>query len=184
MRLKYYLRGAGIGIIVTALILTLSGGETNISDREVIERAKKLGMVEVEGGSTIKNQISTPSSEATTPSSEAATPSSEASTVASSEAATVPSSQATPSSQEQSRTPDVNTTTVKKTVTIYLEKGVSTQKVSEQLQRLEIIDNADFFNKYLINNGYSDKLFVGECTFVKGMSRDEIINILTKGNGN
>lgn len=177
MRLKYYLRGAGIGIIVTALILTLSGGEANISDREVIERAKKLGMVEVEGGSTIKNQISTPSSEATTPSSEA-------STVASSEASTVPSSQATPSSQEQSRTPDVNTTTVKKTVTIYLEKGVSTQKVSEQLQRLEIIDNADFFNKYLINNGYSDKLFVGECTFVKGMSRDEIINILTKGNGN
>ena len=48
MKLKYYLRGIGIGVILTALIMgfALGGRKTTISDAEVIERAKKLGMVQ------------------------------------------------------------------------------------------------------------------------------------------
>ncbi len=48
MKLKYYLRGMGIGVILTAIIMgfALGGRKTTISDAEVIERAKKLGMVE------------------------------------------------------------------------------------------------------------------------------------------
>ena len=47
MELKYYLRGLGLGIVVTAVImgLTLSGQKT-MTDEEVIARAKTLGMVE------------------------------------------------------------------------------------------------------------------------------------------
>lgn len=47
MKLKYYLRGLGIGIAVTALVLTLAGGgKESLTDAEIIERAKELGMVE------------------------------------------------------------------------------------------------------------------------------------------
>lgn len=48
MKLKYYLRGIGIGVILTALIMgfALGGRKATISDAEVIERAKKLGMVQ------------------------------------------------------------------------------------------------------------------------------------------
>ncbi len=48
MKLKYYLRGMGIGVILTAIIMgfALGGRKTTISDAEVIERAKQLGMVE------------------------------------------------------------------------------------------------------------------------------------------
>ena len=48
MKLKYYLRGIGIGVILTALIMgfALGGRKSTISDAEVIERAKKLGMVQ------------------------------------------------------------------------------------------------------------------------------------------
>lgn len=48
MKLKYYLRGIGIGVILTALIMgfALGGRKTTISDAEVIERAKALGMVQ------------------------------------------------------------------------------------------------------------------------------------------
>lgn len=48
MKLKYYLRGLGTGIVVTALILgiSLSHGKGRLSDEEIKKRAGELGMVE------------------------------------------------------------------------------------------------------------------------------------------
>lgn len=49
MEKKYYFRGLGLGIIVTAVIMgiALSGGEKReLTDDEVIARAKRLGMTE------------------------------------------------------------------------------------------------------------------------------------------
>ena len=47
MKLKYYLRGLGIGILVTTVILSLAGvGRKNMTDEEAVKRAKELGMVE------------------------------------------------------------------------------------------------------------------------------------------
>ena len=48
MKLKYYLRGMGIGVILTAIIMgfALGGRNKPVSDAEIIERAKNLGMVE------------------------------------------------------------------------------------------------------------------------------------------
>lgn len=48
MKLKYYLRGLGIGIICTAIIMgiALSGNKKEtMTDTEIIERARLLGMV-------------------------------------------------------------------------------------------------------------------------------------------
>lgn len=52
MKLKYYLRGMGIGIILTAIVMgfALGGRKATISDAEVIERAKTLGMVDPNSG--------------------------------------------------------------------------------------------------------------------------------------
>jgi DNA polymerase III alpha subunit (gram-positive type) len=48
MKLKYYLRGIGIGVILTATIMgfALGGRKTIMSDAQVIQRAKELGMTE------------------------------------------------------------------------------------------------------------------------------------------
>jgi len=47
MKLKYYLRGLGLGIIVTAVVLTIAGGDKeSLSDEEIKRRAAQLGMVE------------------------------------------------------------------------------------------------------------------------------------------
>lgn len=46
---KYYFRGLGLGIIVTALIMGIAlsrGTKSEMTDAEVIARAKKLGMIE------------------------------------------------------------------------------------------------------------------------------------------
>jgi len=52
MKLKYYLRGMGIGIILTAIVMgfALGGRKATMSDAEVIQRAKTLGMIEADSG--------------------------------------------------------------------------------------------------------------------------------------
>lgn len=48
MKLKYYLRGLGIGILVTVLVMGagLGGSKETLSDEEVRQRALELGMVD------------------------------------------------------------------------------------------------------------------------------------------
>lgn len=49
MKLKYYLRGLGLGILVTAVILMIVNRTSSaqpMSDREVMQRAAELGMIE------------------------------------------------------------------------------------------------------------------------------------------
>lgn len=47
MELKYYLRGLGLGIIVTAIIMGVAAsGKQKMTDEEIITRAKQLGMIE------------------------------------------------------------------------------------------------------------------------------------------
>ena len=47
MKLKYYLRGLAVGILVTTVLLMVAGRghKTAMSDNEIIARAKQLGMV-------------------------------------------------------------------------------------------------------------------------------------------
>ncbi len=52
MKLKYYLRGMGIGIILTAIVMgfALGGRKATMSEAEIIQRAKALGMVDGDSG--------------------------------------------------------------------------------------------------------------------------------------
>lgn len=54
MKRKYYMRGLGIGVIITAIIFTVAAPkkEVTMTDEEVIARAQKLGYVKDEGGVT------------------------------------------------------------------------------------------------------------------------------------
>ena len=45
MKLKYYMRGLGIGILLTTIIFVLSGYNKVLTDEEIKERAAELGMV-------------------------------------------------------------------------------------------------------------------------------------------
>lgn len=45
MKLKYYMRGLGIGILITTLIFAAAGKKEKLTDEEIMARAKDLGMV-------------------------------------------------------------------------------------------------------------------------------------------
>lgn len=47
LKLKYYLRGLGLGIVVTAVIMSIMESKDNkMTDEEIMARAKQLGMIE------------------------------------------------------------------------------------------------------------------------------------------
>ena len=48
MNLKYYLRGLGLGIVITAVLLgiTAGGRKETLSDEAITTKAKALGMIE------------------------------------------------------------------------------------------------------------------------------------------
>lgn len=46
MKLKYYLRGLGTGIVVTALIMCVSDKDVKMTETEIRQEAMKLGMVD------------------------------------------------------------------------------------------------------------------------------------------
>ena len=46
MKLRYYLRGLGLGILVTAAFFIASNSKDTMTDAEVKARAKELGMIE------------------------------------------------------------------------------------------------------------------------------------------
>lgn len=55
MKLKYFLRGLGSGIVITSIILTVShqGRPHEIPEKEIVKRAEELGMVWEEKGDLI-----------------------------------------------------------------------------------------------------------------------------------
>lgn len=57
MKRKYYMRGLGIGVLVTAILcgIVLPGKKEPMTDEEVIARAKALGYVKEEGGVTAED---------------------------------------------------------------------------------------------------------------------------------
>ncbi|MCI5585685.1 MAG: endolytic transglycosylase MltG [Lachnospiraceae bacterium] len=59
MNLKYYLRGLGIGVLVTVFIMGIAGEEKTMTDAEIKIRAAKLGMVEETVLSDLKAKEST-----------------------------------------------------------------------------------------------------------------------------
>lgn len=58
MKLKYYLRGLGLGVIVAAIVLSFSGKTEELTDAEIKMRATKLGMVEKSVLADIQNDKS------------------------------------------------------------------------------------------------------------------------------
>lgn len=95
MKRKYYLRGLGTGILVTALILIIASGQKEtMTDEEVKARAKELGMVESTLLSDLANQ--TPAAEPETMADPAATAEPETAEKATPEPAAEPETTAEP----------------------------------------------------------------------------------------
>lgn len=164
MKLKYYMRGLGIGICVTTVILIIAFAFTNnnISDEEIINRAKKLGMVEAntstiseaKANTTIDNNSSDNNSSDTN-----------GNAVSSNNI-----------SNNESETITNNTTD--NDVVFTINDGESSRVVIERLQDMGIINDAYSFNKYVNDRGIDNLLQNGTFKIRKGISEEDLANLL------
>lgn len=188
MKLKYYLRGIGIGMLVTALILSISYLNHNkMSDEEVKKRAKELGMVEStslieasavlssdSGEVAVTTKAPTPEPEKTEtptptpePTEEPTPEPTEAPTPEPTEAPTpAPTPEAETETPEGPEDPDsIGKETTNQgsssTVTVRINSGDSSVTVARAVEEAGLVASAADFDSFLCANGYDKRLHVG-----------------------
>ncbi len=165
MKWKYYLRGLGIGILVTTVILSLAGiGRKNMTDEEVIKRAKELGMVESTLLSDLADQEKADEVKPTEP-----------------ETSPQPEETLPPENEPETAPEDGSSDTpAGETFTLVIGRGESSTTVSKNLKRAGIVEDAAAFDKFLCNNGYDKKIITGTYEIPYGASEEEIAKIITR----
>lgn len=198
MKLKYYLRGLGIGMMVTALILGISFSNRQgqaaqtMTDDQIRERAAELGMVD-SGELTLaelQNSAKQPMENTPEDVKETQETQTEVSPVTTTEPEITTQPEATKapeatSEPEATEAPEI--TTVPNTAApeqgqvagITINRGDDSGSVSRRLYEAGLVEDARAFDSYLCNNGYSRSINPGTYEIAPGTSEEEIAKIIT-----
>lgn len=204
MKLKYYLRGLGIGMIVTALILGISFSNRQdqtsqiMTDDQIRERAAELGMVDSSELTLAALQNSEKQPTEGTP--EETTQTQEQNNIEAEPETTVPAETQATVEPETTQEPEATTepepektvgpeTTAEPEVTeapqrtqtasITIQRGDDSGSASRRLYEAGLVENAKAFDNYLCNNGYSRSINPGTYEIAPGTSEEEIAKIIT-----
>jgi len=187
MKLKYYMRGLGIGIILTTFLFIISGYDKKLTKEEIVELAKEYGMVDAKEqkdpleqvlGEIIPTKAPEPTLEPTPQ--PTAKPTVEPTVEPTPEPTVEPTVEPTPEpTTEATLSPTVTPEKVT-SVTFTISKGMTSDSVSNLLFEIGLVDDADKFNDYIVRAGKSKVIWYGKYTIEKGSTYDEIIDIITK----
>lgn len=186
MKLKYYMRGLGIGIILTTLIFTIGNPKEKLSDDEVRQRAEALGMVTKEDSSSGLDKIldnakltvtSAPSDSPIIPTKEP-TPTATPTAKPTQEPTKAP----TPKPTHQPTAVPKPTKAAGETATkvsFTIKSGMSSGEVAIVLKEAGLVTNADAFNQYIVKSGKASIIRVGSYSIPSDATYDEIIKMIT-----
>ena len=183
MKLKYYLRGLGTGILFATIILFVSYAY-RMSDKQIKDRAKELGMVfpekevstELETSSKdVANENSTEEKNTEDTSNKEENTVESSSDVSTEENSTEEKTTEEETTEEETTKSDKSEKTYELTVT---SKTISWD-VAKKLKSAGILDDADEFNDYLCDNGYASNIQNGKFIIKSSMSYKEIAETIT-----
>ncbi len=193
MKFKYYLRGCGIGILFTAIILMISfrSDKNQMTDSQVMERASELGMITPE--KTVPETENTQEAEPTN--TDEITKNSETDKVKDSESVSETEGQNTEElevvpdfdteddkkteSKKEDKTSDSQKTQKDEKIVLEIKRGDVCRTIAENLATLGMVEDAEEFRKYMQKNGYDHQINVGSFELKKGMSYEEIAKTIT-----
>lgn len=156
MKFKYYLRGLSIGILVTVIILAIASAfhKDGISDDAVIARAKELGMIMAEDA---KDKIPADDSK---------------------KQEDIPSADDGGQKLQGDNTQDVPGNTQVTQMEFTVEVGESSNQVAQKLAELGMVDNAETFNQYMVDNGYDNRVQAGTILIPQGADYETVAKLL------
>lgn len=189
MKLKYYLRGLGIGILVTAVIMGVTQGsrKETLSDREIRERAAALGMVEPGNSLADLEAAETPAATEIPEAIETPAATETPETIETPAATKTPEAAETPAATEApAATPEVTARPTQKpaeeeegsSYTFEIQAGDSSYQVAYRLQQAGLVADARDFDNYLCSKGYDRKLKTGSYEIPETATEEEISEIL------
>lgn len=191
MRLKYYLRGLGLGIIFAVIIMMIGfhGNKQSMSDTEIIEKAKTLGMVEAKNISgTVADEYNSEKTDSSATNSDASSQKAETeqdSQMQDSQTAQEDTQQEDTQQEATQPAADAKQETVEPqdavtTYTISVTSQDTCRTIAEKLKALNLVDDAEQFRIYMGQKGADHFIADGEHIIPQGASYDDIITILTQ----
>ena len=193
MNLKYYLRGLGVGIVVTALIMgiSLGGKKESLSNEEIKARAKELGMVEA--STTLADELTgadklpemeeqqdmtepSPVMQQETPQ-PTPLPTPDPTPESTAEPLQEPTGQPVNQSSE-SEDPEAISKENKESITIEVNKGDGSFTVCKRLEEAGLIASAANFDTFLCENGYDKRIRSGSFEIPADADPEQIARIL------
>lgn len=195
MKLRYYLRGLGLGILVTAAFFIASNSKDTMTDAEVKARAKELGMIEntvltdLESSTEVKEsivevesseveteiEVSTVEETTVMESTIEETTMEETTTVAELETEEDTNNKtAVENKENEPASTDIKNTGNGTEVIVTVNRGDGSDTVARRLQELGVIPDAGEFDRFLMQNGYDRKISTGEHIIPANASWDEI----------
>ena len=189
MNLKYYLRGLGVGIVVTALIMgiSLGGKKESLSNEEIKARAKELGMVEA--STTLADELTgadkLPEMEEQqdlaepSPVMQQETPQPTPQPTPESTAEPLPEPTGQPANQpSESEDPEAISKENKESITIEVNKGDGSFTVCKRLEDVGLVASATSFDTFLCENGYDKRIRAGVVEIPADADPEQIARIL------
>ncbi len=191
MKLKYYLKGFGVGVLFSTVILSISlmlnQQQTGLTDEQIMARARELGMemvsaekeTDTEEPTTKTPESSTMPAESTSPDITEKETASQGETVTGMEGmepvetlGEVPS--VTESENESSEAVRVEEGTDETTVIIHIEKGMSSDTIVRLLEEAGVVESSDELLNRLWEIEKTRYVRAGTYEFTRGMSVEEI----------
>lgn len=169
MKLKYYLRGAGIALIVISLIWMISSAfsTTTMSKSQIESEAKKLGMVYPDEKGTIADNMESEDDK-----------NSEDDATAQANGTDANNTDANAADANANSTDTNGEGAPAETVEFTISRGETSSIISNHLQEQGIVDNAEAFDKFLTLSNDDNFLQPGTYTITKGSTFEEIANAL------
>ena len=156
MRFKYYLRGAGIGVILTTLIFTIAFAvyKPTLSDDEIMKKAEALGMEMPADDSDSADKKDTKTAK----------------------------DQKDDADASDSNTDDATTSEdggQKNVIEFTIASGDTSATIAQHLQEVGLVDNAKSFDLYLSDQDLDNQLLPGTNQIPEGATFLEIGEMLT-----
>jgi len=191
MKLKYYLKGFGVGVLFSTVILSISlmlnQQQTGLTYEQIMARARELGMemvsaekeTDTEEPTTKTPESSTMPAESTSPDITEKETASQGETVTGMEGmepvetlGEVP--YVTESENESSEAVRVEEGTDETTVIIHIEKGMSSDTIVRLLEEAGVVESSDELLNRLWEIEKTRYVRAGTYEFTRGMSVEEI----------
>ncbi len=177
MKFKYYLRGLGIGIVITTIVLMIaySGYSKELTDEEIIARAEAMGMVKKEDPLFSNSELNKET---------------ERETESETETQKDPAVIVTPETENVTETEVITETetatenepdSTSEMYRLVIPAGSVPRLICQELEDNGVIDSASELRQYLVEVGYATSIVVGEYEIPYGATNSEVYQILKAG---